>query len=345
MAPRILVDITHPAYFHFFRPAMQLWRDQGLELVIAARDKDVTIPLLDHYGFEYELLSRAQKGVVRLAIEMVEHEAKIWRLIRRFKPDVVLAMAGTFVVHAATLTRTPSLIFYDTEHDRLSNAITYPFATQISTPACYSEDLGSKQVRFNGYKELAYLHRDNFTPDPGVLSELGISEVEKYALVRFVSWGAVHDRGHQGMTIDAKRRLIAELSKHGQVFITSEQVLPAEFESHRLKLAPYRIHDVLAFAQLYIGEGASMAAEAAVLGIPSLYTNPLPLGYIDELEHEYGLIISPKSEEEMILQATRIMADDNSSSEWIGKRDRMLADKIDVTKTICNQVNSILAKN
>jgi predicted glycosyltransferase len=335
---KVLVDITHPAYFHFFRPAMQIWQDQGYELTIAARDKDLTLPLLDHYSFEYALLSRAQKGMVRLALEMVEHETKIWRLIRRVKPDVVLAMAGTFVVHAAALTRTPSLIFYDTEHDRLSNAITYPFATQIITPSCYGQDLGPKQLRFDGYKELAYLHPNHFTPDPAVLSELGLSETEKYALVRFVAWDAVHDRGHQGMTLDFKRRLISELSQYGRVFITSEQMLPPEFEPYRLKLPPHRIHDVLAYAQLYIGEGASMAAEAAVLGTPSIYTNPLPLGYIDELEDEYGLVFSPQSQEEALARAIDVMCDDNIAEEWTGKKDRMLADKIDVTEAICHHV-------
>ncbi len=338
---KLLVDITHPAYFHFFRPAMQIWQDQGYELTIAARDKDLTLSLLDHYGFEYVLLSRAQKGMGRLALEMIEHETKIWRLIRQVKPDVVLAMAGTFVVHAAALTRTPSLIFYDTEHDRLSNAITYPFATQIITPSCYSQDVGPKQLRFAGYKELAYLHPNYFTPDPSVLSDLGVSETEIYALVRFVAWDAVHDRGHQGMTLDFKRRLISELSQYGRVFITSEEELPAEFEPYRLKLPPHRIHDVLAYAQLYIGEGASMAAEAAVLGTPAIYTNPLPLGYIDELEHEYGLVFSPQSQEEALSKTIAIMCDDDIAGEWTEKKERMLADKIDVTEAILDHVRLV----
>jgi len=338
---KLLVDITHPAYFHFFRPAMQIWQDQGYELTIAARDKDLTLSLLDHYGFEYVLLSRAQKGMGRLALEMIEHETKIWRLIRQVKPDVVLAMAGTFVVHAAALTRTPSLIFYDTEHDRLSNAITYPFATQIITPSCYSQDVGPKQLRFAGYKELAYLHPNYFTPDPSVLSDLGVSETEIYALVRFVAWDAVHDRGHQGMTLDFKRRLISELSQYGRVFITSEEKLPAEFEPYRLKLPPHRIHDVLAYAQLYIGEGASMAAEAAVLGTPAIYTNPLPLGYIDELEHEYGLVFSPQSQEEALSKTIAIMCDDDIAGEWTEKKERMLADKIDVTEAILDHVRLV----
>ena len=81
-----------------------------------------------------------------------------------------------------------------------------------------------------------------------------------------------------------------------------------------------------------------MAAEAAVLGIPAIYTNPLPLGYIDELEHEYGLVFSPQSQEEALSRAIAIMCDDNIAGEWTEKKERMLADKIDVTEAILDHV-------
>ena len=134
---------------------MGIWQDKGYDLIVVARDKDVTLQLLDHYGFAYTVLSKARRGLAGLALELLEHEGRLLKLIRKERPDVLLEVAGTFIVHAAALTRTPALVFYDTEHARLSNAITYPFATRIITPDSYKDDLGRKHVRYNGYQELA----------------------------------------------------------------------------------------------------------------------------------------------------------------------------------------------
>ena len=45
-------------------------------------------------------------------------------------------------------------------------------------------------------------------------------------------------------------------------------------------------------SELYIGEGGTMASEAAVLGIPSIFVNSLELGYLNELEKKYGLVFN-----------------------------------------------------
>jgi predicted glycosyltransferase len=342
MTGRILVDITHPADVHFFRPAMRIWQEKGYGVTIAARDKDVALQLLDHYGFEYTVLSRARKGLLGLTLELLEHEGRLLKLIRRARPDVILEFAGTFVVHAAALTRTPALVFTDTEHATFSNAITFPFATKVITPECFQGDLGRKHVRFNGYKELAYLRPDYFQPNQSILAELGLEEGEAYSLLRFVSWDASHDWGHEGASLAFKKELVAALEGHGRVIISSEASLPAEFESYRLPVAPHRMHDLLAFAQLYIGEGATMASEAAVLGTPAVYINPLSAGTIEELEQEYGLVFSPHSEKESLSRSVAIMCAGGMSEQWSHKRDRMLAEKEDITAFICDQVEQLI---
>ena len=50
------------------------------------------------------------------------------------------------------------------------------------------------------------------------------------------------------------------------------------------------MHDLLYYATMYIGEGATMASEAAILGTPSIYINTLRLSYTDEEEAKYDLL-------------------------------------------------------
>jgi predicted glycosyltransferase len=321
---------------------MKIWRNKGYNLIVVARDKDVTLQLLDHYGFDYTVLSKARRGLAGLSLELLEHEGRLLKLIREKRPDVILEVAGTFIVHAAALTRTSALVFYDTEHARLSNAITYPFATKIITPNSYKDDLGRKHVRYNGYQELAYLHPNYFTPDPSVLDELGVAEGEKYSLVRLVSWDASHDRGHRGLPADFRQALVHRLEQYGRIFISAEGELPAEFEPYRLQLPPQRMHDVLAFAQLYLGEGATMASEAALLGTPAIYINTLSLGYLEEQERKYRLVYSSVNPDTILSTIDKLLLETDTKLESHQRREQLLADKIDSTQWIVDFVDNYL---
>jgi predicted glycosyltransferase len=329
----ILCDISHPAHVHFFRNAIDVWCGQGHEVSIVARDKDITLPLLDDYGYEYSCLSRVRRGLVGLGMELIEHEARLYWQTRRCPPDVLLEVGGTFIVHAAKMLRRPSIVFYDTEHAALSNAITYPFASAICTPACYHGDLGAKQVRYDGYQELAYLHPNWFEPDPSVLTQIGLMPGNAFFVLRFVGWEASHDIAQRGFSSGSKVTLVQELSKHGQVFITSEGPLPPELEQHRLQLPPSKIHHLLAFCTLYVGESATMASECSILGTPAIYVSPVGRGYTDEQEQRYGLCFTflNQEEEAAIAKALELIQIPRLGDAWQQKRHRLLAEKIDVT--------------
>lgn len=334
----ILVDITHPAHFHFFRPAIEQWQERGYRVIIAAREKDVTTQLLDASGFTYFVLSRARRGVTGLARELLEHETRLLRLIRATRPCVILEVAGTFIVHAAFLARVPSLVFYDTEHARLSNAITFPFATKIFTPQCYRDEIGPKQIRYDGYQELAYLHPRYFEPDVSVLGEIGIERGEPYFVLRFVSWEASHDRGHHGLPPDSRRRLINMLEKRGRVVLSSEGPLPAEYERLRARFSPEKMHDALAFANLYVGEGGTMATEAALLGTPSVFVSTLESGNWDELRARYQLMFFYSEAREAEEKVRELLSTDNVKAMWLDRRQRVIADKVDVTEFLVRAI-------
>jgi uncharacterized protein len=343
MTKKILVDLTHPAHLHFFRPAMRIWRQRGHQIIIVARDKDITLQLLKEYGISYTCLSKARKGVLGLVRELIEHESKLMKMIRKIRPDVLLEVAGTFIVHAGFLTRTPSLVFYDTENATLSNAITYPFATKVITPAYYKGDIGKKHIRYNGYQELAYTHPNYFTPNLTILKELGLNKSDKLFVVRFVSWEAGHDVLRKGISLQGKRRIIKSLSQYGRVIITSEGKLPRDLEKYNLRISPTKIHDVLAASTLYVGESATMASEAAILGIPFIFLSPVSLGNTGEEEHEYklGFNLLPSEEDLAIELALDLINRPNLRRDWQRKRRKLLDEKIDVTAWMVDFVENL----
>ena len=337
---KILVDINHPAHVHFFKNFIREARAKGHELTITASDKDVACRLLDAYGFTYVRLGSYGDSILKKVLNIPVMDYRMYRVARHFRPDVMVGLASFRAAHAAFVLRKPCFIFDDTEH-RKENLLYLPFARQVYTPSCFRDNLGRKQIRYEGYHELAYLHPDYFTPDPQVLEEEGLSPGERFTVVRFVSWHAGHDIGAKGFTLEGKRRLIGELREYGKVVITAEGDLPPEFQSCAMRTPPERIHDLLSFAALYIGEGGTMASEAVALGVPAIFVSSLGAGTFDEQENKYGLMCSFTNGEDGIRKAVELLKMEGMSEEWQQKRARMLAEKVDVTAFIVDVIENL----
>ena len=334
---KILFDITHPAHLHFFKNVINKLHDEGHEVILTGRDKDILINLAEIYGMDIIVFGKAKNGILNLFKELIYRKWKLFKIIRKFKPDVMMAIAGTYIGMLGWLTRTPAYVFYDTEHATLSNVMTYPFAKCVYVPQCYRKKIRWRHERYNGYHELAYLHPDYFTPDISVLNEISIKENETFTVVRFVGWGAHHDIGLKGFTLENKKKAIEVLSQFGKVFISCEGKLPAELEKYRLTLDVTKIHSLMAYASLVFGESATMCSEAAVLGVPSVYVDPIGRGYTDEQEKNYGLVsnFTSENQNDAIKRGGNIL-ENYDRQYWKQKGKQLICDKIDVTQMIYN---------
>ena len=327
---RVLVDITHPAHVHFFRNSIAVLKKHGHSIAVTTREKDVTITLLDNFQIPYTVLSRAGGKKMSLLAEMLVRDARLLRFCRRFKPDVLTAISGVFAAHAGKLLGKLVIVWDDTEHQKFSHMITYPFVRAVYSPDCYKKSFGKKHYFYPGCHELAYLHPKRFSPNAEIVRGLGINPDEKYCIVRFVSWQAHHDVGQHGFADEHKLRFVEQISKYARSYITSEAKLPAELEPYCLRVPVHKIHHLMAFASLYVGEGATMASESAVLAVPAVYINTLKLGYIDMLE-EYGLLRQTTDTEQALKQSLDWLCDPEAKKKCAAAREKLLTDKIDVT--------------
>ncbi len=95
------------------------------------------------------------------------------------------------------------------------------------------------------------------------------------------------------------------------------------------------MHHFLKDAYMVIGDSQTMIAEAAVLGTPALRFNDFvgKLGYLEELEHKYCLTYGIKTTEpeNLLKKIDFILQIKNLKEEWQIRKEKMLADKIDVT--------------
>lgn len=331
---RILIDIGHPAHVHLFRNFAREMLNRGHTVEFTCRDRENVLYLLDHYKFKHFNLGPRHKTAIKKALGLIEFDLKMLKICRKYKPDMFLSHGSILAAHMSFLFGKPHVSFEDTfnmEQVRLYR----PFTKVILTGDYIHPSLGNRELRYPGYHELAYLHPRVYKPDPSVLKYLGINPGEKYAIVRFIAWDASHDLGHQGLSVENKLKLVAELSKRLKVFISSEARLPRELEKYKIKIPPELMHDALYHAHLYIGESGTMASESMVLGTRAIFFNVL--GYDATQDQEkYGILsnysASPQDQSAAIHQALEIASTRYKElEEHQRETEFLLQEKINVT--------------
>lgn len=339
---RILFDVGHPAHVHLFRHVARAMQEQGHDILFTALDREIIVHLLDQLDLPYQVTYKRRKGRFALLAELLRRTLATWRIARRFRADLLFSFGNPTVGLPAGLLGKPYVALTDTEHAKEQHRLFKPFATIIATPDVFTVDMGPKQVRYNGYHELAFLHPDVFTPDPSYLEALGLKPGDAFFVVRFVAWRATHDVGQRGFTIEQKRALLRELAQHGKVLLSVEGEPDPEFLPYVTHFPPEIIHHLLAYATLYVGEGASMASEAAVLGTPAVYVNTLIMGYILDLQDTYHLLYWYTDGEPALAKIRDLLAMPDLKQVWAERRAHMLGDKINPTPWLVDLGNRLL---
>lgn len=340
----ILFDIAHPADVHLFRHVRTKLISNGHNVIFMARDKDVVIELLNDYKIPYILGTKAQTGVLKLSFEIIAWFFKAFSIIKKNKINLAVSLSSPSTAWAAKFNRIPHIMFNDTETGVAQLIMARPATQHIYTPESLLSNWGPKQVRYKGIHDLAYLRPEYFTPIPLDLKNHTKKSTSNppapYAIIRFVSWGASHDRGMKKTTNEFKYKICEMISQKMDIYISAEGDLPEKLEKHRLKIPPSELHSALAYARLVIGDGATTATEAAVLGVPSIYISPFAdsLGYCRLLE-EYGLLISVKGEEEGLKKIEELSSNPNLKARKHSK-EKLLNETIDLVDFITEKCES-----
>jgi len=160
---------------------------------------------------------------------------------------------------------------------------------------------------------------------------INIKNDENICVLRFVSWQAHHDKGQKGFSEKEKIELIKEVSKSSRVFISSEsESLSNELRPYLLNIHPAQMHSLLYYSDLYIGEGATMASECAVLGTPAIYFNSINAGTIED-QSNHGMVFHCKTYRAVLEKTNELLSKKNLKEESLMRRQKMLFDKIDMT--------------
>lgn len=338
---RILFDITHPVHVHFYRHLIAAFSARGDIVCVAARRKDAAVDLLGRLGIEHVCLSRQRMSLPAMLLELGLRWARMVRLVRTFRPDVLVAAeGGPSIGIPGLLCGVPRVVFDQVDRAPLQHLVGTTFASVVCTGTSYLKTHRGDHRRFRGFLAQAYLDPRRFQPDPDGLRAAGVDPAKPYSVLRVVRWTATHDIGREGCTGAQVRHFVERMRRHGPVYISTEAPLPAGLESCRMPVASHLLHDLLAFAAVCVGEGGTVAVEAGMLGTPAVLFNTYAFGYLRELEQRYGIIERAADIDAAADRAERLIRDPAARATWQARRQRLFEDTDDVLARMMEVIDS-----
>lgn len=335
---KILIDINHPAHVHLLRNAYKELVAHGHEVHVLVKDIPSAKFLLEKADIPYTDIGTKRDSLLMKGLDQLVYDWKIWKYV--LKHGIEIGVGSSInLAHVSKVSRMDSIILDDDDDavEPLFVKYAHPFCDSILSPNCITRK-AIQTVGYPGYHDLAYLHPNRFTPDPSVLMDAGLKEGEKFFILRFNAFKAHHDVGAVGLNSENKHRLVSLLEKHGRVLITAERDIDPDFKPYQITISPEKIHSLMYYATMFIGDSQSMTSEAAVLGTPAIKCNSFAgrLAVPNEIEDRYDMCYCflPENVDKMFEKIDQLLQADNLKAEWQKKVKRLLNEKIDVTAFI-----------
>ncbi len=332
----VFIEISHPAHVYKLLGTIKILQNNQHKVIVVTKQVKSITYLLSNFNIQYVVLGSKKDSLIGKAIMQIWYNLRCLIMVKKHKVHI---MVGSVTASFLTkVTGIPSLLLDDDDDEVEPLIVKYvhPYISHILSPNALEGKRARKDtVYYAGYHELAYLHPNRFTPNASILSEIGLEEGDVFFVLRFNVFKAHHDVGIQGLSIENKREIISILEKRGRVFITTERNIDDEFKKYQLLLAPEKVHSLLYYATMFIGDSQTMTSEAAMLGTPSIRSNSFVdrIEYLEEEEHKYKLTFGflPTDSTAMFIKINELLNTPQLKIEWLKRRDAMLKDKIDVT--------------
>ena len=187
---KIWIDMTAPAHVLVFRPIIPRLRERGHEVEVTARDYAQTLELLELHRIEHTAFGRhGGASRVRKLASLLSRSRATRRFARKRGFDLAVGHGSNDLAIAARRLRIPAVNMFDYEFATLQHNIGCRLARRVLTPDTIPPERlarygagPDKLVQYPGLKEEYYLA--DFTPDEGVLDQLGLDRQKVIVVVR-----------------------------------------------------------------------------------------------------------------------------------------------------------------
>jgi predicted glycosyltransferase len=214
---KIAVFAYTTAQLYFYKNIISLLESKGHEVNLLIREYREIRGVAEQLELNYFVFSKASSSKFSKILSVPFDIIRASKFIKNNNVDITTGF-GLYNTLAGKMSDVPDLTFGDSEPNvnKISYSIQYklfmPFVKCYVTPSSFRQNMGERHVRVDSFKEMSYLHPKYFQPSIKTIQDLGLEE-NKYVVLRFNSFDAVHDVGKFGFSDDDKIRLVKLLEK------------------------------------------------------------------------------------------------------------------------------------
>ena len=269
---KILIDLLHPADINFFKNAIDALnkRDVDSTIIMRPRGKMIEILKSELPNMQFTPVGKYYTSTSGKLFSIATRNLNLVLFLRKNNFDICTSY-GFFVGIASRFCRIPSVIFTDDYEYRIPYYLFKSCGGYLVIPTCIPSS-GKNILKYNGFKELAYLHPNYFKPDRKVLEQYGITPTN-YVFIREVSRVSLNYKKMQQTDLP---EVIRSLNNSGlDVVLSLEDKTRADSLKDKCIILEEPIEDIfslMSFALFTISSGDSMARESCLVGTPTIYT-------------------------------------------------------------------------
>ena len=323
---RVWFDILTPKQVMFFKPAMDLFREAGHELLCTSREYREVVELAKIKQIHLKIVGRhGGAGKYEKLCESANRIFELSHTIKQFEPDVAIDFSSPEASRVAFGLGISHIGFNDSPHAEAVARLTIPLMDHLFSPWVipYSawNTFGIQKSRITRYRALdpaAWLKRYPLSPSlrSNMINEIRLEVSKKNILIRLEETKAsyIADKKIEN-TISMIDAIVDNLSAISNIIILSryeDQIL--EITKRYEGKKAYVMQNVpdgtllISLADLFIGAGGTMTAEAALLGKPTISIAPVRF-YVEKYLINSGLVKRAVDARNLLRLSKRMLSD------------------------------------
>ncbi len=325
---RIWFDILTPKQVLFFKPVVDNLLSSGKSVLCTsrkyrectelARKKLLHLEIIGRYGgpLKYDKLRQSAKRTYELA-----------KTVKEFEPDVAISFCSPESARVAFGLGIRQIVFNDSPHAYAVGKLTIPLAQFLLCPwiipynAWRNFGIQRKQIiRYRALDPAVWLKRQQIKDVPmlEILRSKYQLTKEKTIVIRTEETKAaymIHNKNKNSISLI--QSLVENFHKTTNILILcryEEQVKEVSRRFGSKVTVLDQIVDgmeLISTADIFIGAGGTMTAEAALLGKPTISISPIRF-YVDDYLIRTGLVKKVRGPENLVQTVRKIMNDDSS---------------------------------
>jgi uncharacterized protein len=342
---RVWFDILTPKQVMFFKPAIDLFNEAGHESLCTSREYREVVGLSKIKQLHLKIVGRhGGAGKYEKLCESANRIFELAHLVKQFEPDVAISFSSPEAARVAFGLGVSHIGFNDSPHAEAVARLAIPLIDHLFSPWVipYSawNIFGIPKTRITRYRALdpvVWLKRSPLSSSSltsNLINEIGLETSKKNVLIRLEETKAsyIADKKIEN-SISMVDAIVDNLSIANNIIILCRYEDQITELTKRYRGKAYIMQNVLdgtlliSLADLFIGAGGTMTAEASLLGKPTISIAPVRF-YIEKYLIRSGLVKRAISSRDLVRLSSKMLSDKHYTTTQ-ENRARHILDSMD----------------